>query len=39
MGGRGDAVTVDPEGRIAATRIGEIDEVELKRLVIPLLPA
>lgn len=32
-------VIVDPEGRIAATRIGAIDEAELKRLVMPLLPA
>ncbi|WP_103536210.1 TlpA disulfide reductase family protein [Streptomyces sp. SM11] len=32
-------IIVDPEGRIAATRIGAIGETELKRLVVPLLPA
>ncbi|WP_254404306.1 TlpA family protein disulfide reductase [Streptomyces anulatus] len=32
-------VIVDPEGRIAATRIRAIGEAELKRLVRPLLPA
>ncbi|MFE6767423.1 TlpA family protein disulfide reductase [Streptomyces fimicarius] len=31
-------IIVDPEGRIAAARIGAIDETELKRLVVPLLP-
>jgi thiol-disulfide isomerase/thioredoxin len=31
-------IIVDPEGRIAATRIGAIGETELKRLVVPLLP-
>jgi len=30
---------VDPEGRIAAARIGAIGEAELKKLVTPLLPA
>ncbi|MDG9682432.1 TlpA disulfide reductase family protein [Streptomyces sp. DH18] len=32
-------IIVDPEGRIAATRIGAIDEAELKQLVMPLLSA
>lgn len=32
-------IIVDPEGRIAATRIGAISETELKRAVTPLLPA
>lgn len=31
-------IIVDPEGRIAAARIGAIGEAELKRLVAPLLP-
>ncbi|MCT7356000.1 TlpA family protein disulfide reductase [Streptomyces sp. 15-116A] len=31
-------IVVDPEGRIAATRIGAISETELKRAVTPLLP-
>ncbi|MGC5535461.1 TlpA family protein disulfide reductase [Streptomyces sp. SR-10] len=31
-------IIVDPEGRPAATRIGAIDEAELKRLVTPILP-
>ncbi|WP_258047110.1 hypothetical protein [Streptomyces sp. SM13] len=31
-------IIVDPEGRIAAARIEAIDETELKRLVVPLLP-
>ncbi|MFI7239718.1 TlpA family protein disulfide reductase [Streptomyces cyaneofuscatus] len=30
---------VDPEGRIAAARIGAIGEAELKKPVTPLLPA
>ncbi|MFI1227448.1 MULTISPECIES: TlpA family protein disulfide reductase [unclassified Streptomyces] len=32
-------IIVDPEGRIAAARIGAIGEAELKRLVVPLLPS
>ncbi|WP_257001945.1 TlpA disulfide reductase family protein [Streptomyces sp. WZ.A104] len=32
-------IIVDPEGRIAAARIGAISEAELKRLVRPLLPS
>lgn len=32
-------IIVDPEGRIAATRSGAIGEVELKRVVMPLLPS
>ncbi|MBT2379218.1 TlpA family protein disulfide reductase [Streptomyces sp. ISL-111] len=32
-------IIVDPEGRIAAARIGAIGEAELKKLVTPLLPA
>ncbi|MEI7034201.1 TlpA disulfide reductase family protein [Streptomyces pratensis] len=32
-------VVVDPEGRIAAVRVGAIGETELKRLVAPLLPS
>ncbi|MFB8105111.1 TlpA disulfide reductase family protein [Streptomyces sp. DSS69] len=32
-------IVVDPEGRIAATRIGAIGAAELKKLVTPLLPA
>ncbi|MFG3409684.1 TlpA family protein disulfide reductase [Streptomyces sp. NPDC048142] len=32
-------IIVDPEGRIAAARIGAIGETELKRLVAPLLPS
>ncbi|GAA0631084.1 hypothetical protein GCM10009535_03240 [Streptomyces thermocarboxydovorans] len=31
-------IVVDPEGRIAAARIGAIGEKELKRVVAPLLP-
>ncbi|MFD6802560.1 TlpA family protein disulfide reductase [Streptomyces cyaneofuscatus] len=31
-------IIVDPEGRIAAARIGAIGEAELKKLVTPLLP-
>ncbi|MFJ3437712.1 TlpA family protein disulfide reductase [Streptomyces cyaneofuscatus] len=31
-------IIVDPEGRVAAARIGAIGEAELKKLVTPLLP-